>query len=201
MISDTLYNNSSYFAGCAADQLAMEAAMDMATDSPMDTAMDHNNAMDAHHFSQWQKSTSGRTFYNEEPMQESDDSCDSWVHVGAAETAAVGSNSCESEDSCDSWGQAKAAEIAVPSCESCESEDNCDSWDQSAEAAERQEEEEEEDEGAEAARQQLAAWLQDVEKKLDFLYNYEPPPPPQEILKKGMHRVRAQVFEIFEDFP
>jgi hypothetical protein len=71
-----------------------------------------------------------------------------------------------------------------------ESDDSCDSCDsfawnsqtcQVGEAGRQEVEdwrlEEEEEDVAEEARQQLASWLEDVEKKLDFLYNYEPPEP------------------------
>jgi hypothetical protein len=65
--------------------------------------------------------------------------------------------------------------------DSCDSCDSFHSWVVPVEAVEVREEEVEEDDEAEAARQQLTAWLEDVEKKLDFLYNYEPPPPCREI--------------------
>jgi hypothetical protein len=71
-----------------------------------------------------------------------------------------------------------------------ESDDSCDSCDsfawnsqtcQVGEAGRQEVEdsrlEKEEEDVAEEARQQLASWLEDVEKKLDFLYNYEPPEP------------------------
>jgi hypothetical protein len=75
-----------------------------------------------------------------EPMQESDDSCDS------CDSFAWNSQTCQARE-------AGAHEV--------------EDW---------RLEEEEEDVGEEA-RQQLASWLEDVEKKLDFLYNYEPPEP------------------------
>ena len=75
-----------------------------------------------------------------EPMQESDDSCDS------CDSFAWNSQTCQARE-------AGAHEV--------------EDW--------RLEEEEED--VAEEARQQLASWLEDVEKKLDFLYNYEPPEP------------------------
>ncbi len=69
-----------------------------------------------------------------------------------------------------------------PMQESDDSCDSCDSFACQTREAEREEVEdwrleEEEEDVAEEARQQLASWLEDVEKKLDFLYNYEPPEP------------------------
>jgi hypothetical protein len=84
----------------------------------------------------------------EEPMNESDDSCDS----------------C---DSCDSmaWGSRLDPEEKESEVEG------------TLEDRRPLQEEEDEDEAALAARRQLSSWLEDVEKKLDFLYNYEPPAP------------------------
>jgi hypothetical protein len=75
-----------------------------------------------------------------EPMQESDDSC----------------------DSCDSFAW---------------NSQTCQAREAGAQEVEDWRLEEEEEDVAEEARQQLASWLEDVEKKLDFLYNYEPPEP------------------------
>ncbi len=72
----------------------------------------------------------------------------------------------ESDDSCDS-------------CDSCDSGDSfaCQTREAEREEVEDWRLEEEEEDVTEEARQQLASWLEDVEKKLDFLYNYEPPEP------------------------
>ena len=174
---------------------------------PMDMTADNTEAVSR----QTCRDSYSSDWGDNEPMQESEDSCDSFHSRDSCNSPdscrgeeSQGSGNCSNNrfnvDSCNtsascggnnnSYGCHANGDCcnSLKSCGNRENYNRCDNGGVSNYYNTNDNTEDSYDHvestwpETEEARRYLAAWLEDVEKKLDFLYNYEPPEPSEHII-------------------